>query len=254
MLNACWLLMTVSLRRMIRTRQTVISGLLLVCAALAVVAWSLRHQRTPQQFVHDMLLPVYVSFLLPMLCLCYATPSIAGEREERTLVYLLATPLPRPLIYAAKFAAVLLVTLAWTFGTFATLSWLAGTVGRNLFRAFCPAVFWSTAAYVGLFHLLSATLRRATIVGLVYALFLEALLGNMPGIIKRVAISFYTQCLILDAGRGLGVEPTAIRDPRLLVPVSGSTAWQVLCALTVVLFAIGTWVFSRREYESAESP
>jgi hypothetical protein len=82
----------------------------------------------------------------------------------------------------------------------------------------------------------------------VYALFLEAFVGNMPGIIKRVAVSFYTQCLILDAGRGLGVEPTALRDPRLLLPVSGSTASLVLCVLAAALFVAGTWAFSRREY------
>jgi ABC-type transport system involved in multi-copper enzyme maturation permease subunit len=244
----CLLLAGVSLRRAVRSRQTVLGILLLASASLAVAAWSMRHERTPQDFLDAIVLPIYVSFLLPMFCLCYATPSVAGDREEQTLIYLLATPLPRPMIFAAKYAAALALALAWTVGAWAVLSWLAGPAGRLVFRPFCPAVLWSTLAYVGLFHLFSVTLRRATIVALVYTLFLETFLGNMPGIVKRVAVSFYTQCLILDAGAPLGILPTGAREPALLVPVSGDTAWTVLCLAAAVSLAAGAWLFSRIEY------
>jgi hypothetical protein len=70
----------------------------------------------------------------------------------------------------------------------------------------------------------------------------------MPGTVKRVAISFYAQCLILDAGKPLGLNALAGRSPELFVPVSGSTAWAVLCTLTFLSFAAGVWLFSRQEY------
>jgi ABC-2 type transport system permease protein len=247
-LYGCCLLARVSLRRLVRSRQTVLCVLLLAFAGLTVTAWSLRHGRTTQAFVSEVVLPVYVSFLLPMFCLGYATPSIAGDREDQTLVYLLATPLPRPMIFAAKYVAALAVTMAWTFGTWAVLTWLAGSVGKAVFRPFCPAVFWSTVTYVGLFCVFSVLLRRATIVALVYALFLETFLGNVPGVIKRVAVSFYTECLMLDAGTRLGLSATVGRDPALLVPVSGETAGVVLCVLSVLLFLAGMGLFCRREY------
>lgn len=238
----------VSWWRLLWSRQTVISFLLLTFAGLAVAAWSLHRRPGAQAFVDELLLPIYVSFLLPMFCLCYATPAVAADREDQTLVYLLATPLPRPVVFAAKYAAALALALAWTCGTWAALSWSAGPVGRELFRPFWPAVFWSTLAYVGLFLLFSVLLRRATIVGLIYALFMEAFLGNMPGVVKRLAISFYTECLILDAGSRLGLHPTAGREPALLVPVSGAVAWWVLCGLAAILFLVGAGLFSRREY------
>jgi len=238
----------VSLRRMVRSRQSVVCALLLVSAGLAAAAWSLRHAPVVQEFVSEVLLPVYVSFLLPMFSLCCATPSIAADREEQTLVYLLATPLPRPMVCVAKCAASLALAMAWTMATWAVLTWFAGPAGRAVFWPFCPVVFWSTVAYVGLFHLFSVALRRATVVALVYALFLETLLGNMPGIAKRVAISFYTECMILDAGAKLGLSPTVGREPELLLPVSGDVAWTVLCALGFLFFAAGVWRFSREEY------
>jgi len=242
------LLAWVSLRRAVRSRQTVVCALLLAFASLAVAAWSLRHGRSTQEFVEQIVLPIYVSFLLPMFSLCYATASIAGDREEQTLVYLLATPLPRPIVFAAKFTAAFCLALLWTLGAWAVLTLLAGADGKAVFRPFCPAVFWSTLAYVSLFHLFSVMLRRATIVGFVYALFLETFLGNMPGIVKRVAISFYTQCLILDAGTKLGLSPTAGHEPALFLPVSGHTAWIVLCLISAALVAASLWVFSRAEY------
>jgi ABC-type transport system involved in multi-copper enzyme maturation permease subunit len=246
--RGCVVLALVSFRRLLRSRQSVVCALLLAAAGLASAAWSLRHGPGFQEFVSEVVLPVYVSFLLPMFCLCCATPSVAADREEKNLVYLLATPLPRPLICLAKYAASLTLAIAWTIATWAVLTRFAGPVGRALFRPFCPAVFWSTLAYVGLFHLFSVAIRRATMVALVYALFLETLLGNMPGIVKRVAISFYTECMILDAGARLGMHPTAGRDPALLLPISGDAAWTVLCVVGVLLLGAGVWVFSRTEY------
>jgi len=237
-----------SLRRLAWSRQTMVSLLLLGLASLAVIAWSLHHDRTVEALTEQILLPLYVSFLLPIFCLCYAAAAIAGDREDQTLVFLLVTPLPRPAVYAAKYATALVLTLVWTLGAFAVLCRLAGAAGQDAFRLFWPAMLWSTLAYVGLFCLFSAAFRRATIVALTYSLFLETLLGNMPGTVKRVAVCFYTQCLIYDAGSPLGLGPAGSRNPELFLPVSGQTAWLVLCVLAVGLFFAGMWLFCRREY------
>jgi len=246
--RGCLLLAAVSLRRTLASRQTLVCGLLLAFTTLAVVAWSLRHDRDSQEFADDIVFPLYASFLLPMFSLCYAAPSVAGEHEEQTLVYLLATPLPRWMVFAAKYGAALIAAMLWTFGAWAVSSWLAGPAGRNVLVAFLPVVFWSTLVYVGLFCWFSAALPRATIVGLVYVFFVEAFLGNVPGIAKRAAVSFYTQSLMLDAGAELGVRPTGVRDPVLFLPLAGNTAQTIVCTLAVTTFLLGVWWFSRREY------
>jgi ABC-type transport system involved in multi-copper enzyme maturation permease subunit len=247
-LRVCLYLTALSFHRSAKSRQTMVSLLLLAFAALAVIAWSLRRERTALEFTEEIFLPIYVSFLLPIFCLCYGAASISGDREERTLVYLLATPLPRPLIYLAKYGAVLLLTLVWTLGGMAILCRLAGSAGWEPFQRFWPAALWATLAYVGLFHLFSAAFYRATIVALAYALFLETFVGNMPGIAKRVAITFYTRCLIFDAGSPLGIDPAGGQNPALFLPVSGQTACFVLWGLAGALLLAGTWLFARREY------
>jgi ABC-type transport system involved in multi-copper enzyme maturation permease subunit len=247
-IRSCLHLSGVSARRLIFSRQSLVSLLLLGFSVLVVIAWSLRRERTALDFTEDILLPVYVAFLLPVFCLCYATASISSDREERTLVYLLLTPVPRPLIHFAKYASAMLVTLLWTLGGMLILCLVAGDAGQQALRLFWPAAFYSTMAYVGLFHLLGAAVRRATIIALAYALFLETFVGNMPGIAKRVAITFYTRCMIFDAGNELGLGPAGGQSPDLFLPVSGQTAVVVLCILSLAFLLVGTWIFSRREY------
>lgn len=247
-LRGGWQLVTLSAWRMVRSRQTWVNALLLAFALLAAMAWATRGERTAAQFIQQLFLPLFVSFFLPIFSLCYASASVAGERQDQTLVYLLATPLPRCVIYAAKFVAALLLVSAWNLAGFAALARLAGAAGWESFRHLWPAVALSSLAYTCLFHLFSVTLQRATIVSLGYALILETFLGNMPGIIKRLAISYYTQCLVFDAGASLGLAPVGGRDPALFLPIAGDTAALVLVSVSAALFAAGWWSFCRREY------
>ena len=196
------------------SRQTIISLLLLGLAALAVFAWSHRRERTAAQFIEEVLITVYMSFLLPMFCLSFASPGVASDREEQTLVYMLTSPLPRPWIFFAKSGAALALSLCWTMGSLLLLCRLAGNPGVAAWHAFWPAIFSATLAYVALFQLFSVVFRRATIVALGYPLFLETLVGNMPGIVKRLTICFYARCLIFDSTVDLGIGPTGLSIPN----------------------------------------
>jgi ABC-2 type transport system permease protein len=248
-LQACVHLAGVSLRRLLRSRQTMISVVMFFFAVLVVIAWSIRRERTPQEFVEQIAIPIYVSFLLPLFCLCYASASISGEREEGALVYVLMTPLPRPLIHMAKYAAALVLSLSWTMGGFAILCGVAGGPGSRVFQALWPSVFFASMAYVSLFHLFSVVFRRATIIALAYALFFEVFLGKMPGTVKRLAVNFYTQCLMFDASAEFGVSASGPYKPMLFLPVSAPIAFSVLGGIAIGLFLLGTWLFARIEYD-----
>ena len=246
--RGCIYLAGLSAWRMIRSRQTIINALLLTMALIAAYAWSLHETKTSERFVREVVLPIYVSFLLPVFSLCYASVGIASERQERTLVYLLATPLSRVTIYVAKFVAALALVLVWNLAGFAAMGRIAGSSGWEACTLLWPAVFWASLAYTCLFHLFSVSLRRATVISVGYALFLETFLGNMPGIVKRVAISFYTQCLVFDMGKDIGLGPAGGHNPALFLPVSGEVARAVLWILAVALFLMGLVIFCRREY------
>ena len=100
-------------------------------------------------------------------------------------------------------------------------------------------------AFSALFHLMAACLRRAAVVALLYAFFLETVVGNMPGQFKRLSISFYTRCLMVDRAHELGVYP---ERPFWYMPVSGTSAWLILAAITVLCLIIGALVFTWNEY------
>ena len=189
---------------------------------------------------------IFLGFLLPILSLSFATEALGGEREGRTLVWLLTRPLPRSSIYLAKFVALLPWSLGLNVLGFALLCAMAGAPGLLAFRLYWPAVLGGSLAFCALFHLMGACFRRAAVVALVYSFFLETLLGSMPGSMKRISLSFYTRCLLFDAAGAYGVHP---EKPSVYLPVDGTTAWCVLMGATLVLLVLGMVVFARSEYQ-----
>jgi ABC-type transport system involved in multi-copper enzyme maturation permease subunit len=192
---------------------------------------------------------IFVSFLLPLWSLSFGTEALGGDREGHNLLWLLTRPLPRPAIYMAKFVALLPWTLALNLGGFAIICIAAGRPGLQALSLFWPAVLCATLAFAALFHLIGSYFRRPAIIALVYAFFLETILGNMPGYLKRVSISFYTRCMMYDAAGSYGVQP---ESPTVFLPVSGPAALAVLLATTVALLLLGMYLFSRTEYVTAE--
>jgi ABC-type transport system involved in multi-copper enzyme maturation permease subunit len=188
---------------------------------------------------------VFLSFLLPMWSLSFATEALGGDRESRSLIWLLTRPLSRPAIYLAKYVALLPWSLGLCVGGFGLLCVAAGRPGLVAFRLYWPAVFYGTLAFSALFHLMGACVRRPAIVAIVYTFFLETILGNLPGSLKRVSISFYTRCMMFDEMERYGVTPV---KSSVYMPVDGTTALWVLVGLTVVLLGVGMVVFGRSEY------
>ncbi len=192
---------------------------------------------------------IFISFLLPLWSLSFGTESLGGDREGHNLLWLLTRPLSRPAIYLAKFVALLPWTLVLNLGGFALLCLAAGRPGLQALRLFWPAILCATFAFAALFHLIGAYFRRPAIIALVYGFFLETILGNMPGYLKRLTISFYTRSMMYDAASAYGVQP---ESPTVFLPVGGTSALLVLLGVTVGLLLVGMYVFSHTEYVAAE--
>ncbi len=150
-------------------------------------------------------------------------------REQNSLIWLLARPLPRPAIYLAKFVALLPWTVGLNMGGFALVCAAAGRPGLTALRLFWPAVLCATLAFAALFQMIGAAFRRPAIVAIGYSFFLEIILGNMPGVLKRVSVGFYAHCMMLEAADRHGIE---IDRPNVYWPVDGTTAIIVLMTAT----------------------
>ena len=242
-----------SLRRQFFTRQTIVMLVLLGLAVLITYLWSLPKlwhpdPRTSAELARQIVLPLYMGFLLPVICLGYASAAIADERTGETLVYLLTTNIPRPLVYLSKYAAALLLTLGMTLGGLAVLCLMSGKIGLEALGVFWTVTACATTAYVGLFLLFSAWVRRATFLALAYALMIETLTGNIPGVVKRITVSFYAKSWLYESGETLDLAPSGVAL-GLFDPVSAAAAQSVLALASVGFLALGIWVFSRKEYD-----
>ena len=236
-LAACLQVFRLSLRRQFFTRQTIVMLVLLGLAVLITYLWSLPKQwhpdpRTSAELARQIVLPLYMGFLLPVICLGYASAAIADERTGETLVYLLTTNIPRPLVYLSKYAAALLLTLGMTLGGLAVLCLMSGKIGLEALGVFWTVTACATTAYVGLFLLFSAWVRRATFLALAYALMIETLTGNIPGVVKRITVSFYAKSWLYESGETLDLAPSGVAL-GLFDPVSAATAQSVL-ALSLI--------------------
>ncbi len=248
LLRAWQTLVWLSMRRMLFSSGTLV---VLLPAAISVLfvlhrdygAWD-DPVRAFDRFSR-FLMAGYLLFLVPICTLAYGTASLGGDREDRTLLFLLVRPIPRALVLLGKFSASVPLALGVLLACFAGYCLLAGDAGHHAWTAYLPVVLLSTISYLAVFHLFAVLFRHATTVALVYALFMELVLGNMPGIVKRVAISYYGRAIMYARGEPWGVQaPPA----QWFEPISPTAATWALLALTVVSLAAAVAVFQWREY------
>lgn len=197
------------------------------------------------EFSTEFMVFLFTSFVVPICALAYATTSIGGDREDRTLLFLLVRPIPRPLVLLAKLVATLPLVLGLVVASYWFYCQLAGPVGNQAFPLYLPAVVCMTIAYVSLFHLFAVAFRHSTIVALIYSLFMEFFLGNMPGLVKRIAVNFYARSMMYDLGSAKGMSAP---DPNWFVPVTAQAGGEALLGLSIAGLILAIWIFSRKEY------
>ena len=204
-----------------------------------------RHSVAVVTFSRVIIFSIVATFLVPLCCLSFATEALGREREQGNLLWALTRPVPRPAIYLGKYIALLPWCLALNLGGFALICLAAGAAGQTALALYWPAVALGTITFAALFHLMGALFRRPAVIAILYAFFLETVMGNLPGHLKRASISFYMRCLMYDQASVFSLGPDR---PLLYEPVSGGVACAILVGLTVLLLAVGSWIFARTEY------
>ncbi|MBM3296817.1 MAG: ABC transporter permease [Candidatus Aminicenantes bacterium] len=204
-------------------------------------------------YYSNVVLPVYVQFLVLMIALFYGTAIVMEEVEGRTLSYLLARPLPRPSLILGKFAASaalgLLMMNVGLLASFLVLrferagdpaEWL--TVLRDM-----AVLDLSLLCYLALFTFLGTFVKRAVFFGLLFCFGWENVVAYFPGLTQKLAIAHYVKSLIPQPpGQAFSFLQLRLEPSPPLLSV------LVLAGLTAVFLAAALVVFSRKEYVSAD--
>ena len=147
-----------------------------------------------------------IAILMPLLSLIAGTGSIGPEIDEGSIVYLLAKPLNRHSIIVTKLAVAIGVVIAFGALPIAVAGVvLTGEVGA-VTAGYTLGALAGGIAYCAVFLLLSVLSRNAVVIGLIYALIWESLVGGLvPGAqtlsIQQWSLAIVKEVLGDSAGR-----------------------------------------------------
>lgn len=171
-----------------------------------------------------------IATVLPLVSLIAGTGAIAGEIDDGSIVYLLAKPLNRHVIVVTKLLVA--VGVVAVFGALPVL--VSGVIlvgGQDrLAVGFGLEALLAGAAYCALFVLLSVVTRNAVVIGLVYALVWETLVGSVVPGAQALSIQQWSvglnRIVVGSAADPLGLTAAvrpAIGIPLLVAVVVGCT-------------------------------
>jgi ABC-2 type transport system permease protein len=171
----------ITLRGMLGRKRALL--LLALPATLLVLAAVFRATGNDDTPTSATLLQRYgLGTLLPLVALIAGTGVLGPEIDDGTIVFLLSKPVSRPALLHAKLAVAFgLISLVAVVPMGAAGLILAGT-GGGLAAGFAIGTLAGAAAYSAIFLLINVVSRHAVVLGLVYALIWENLIGGyVPG-------------------------------------------------------------------------
>jgi len=171
-----------------RNRTLVLALLPLALLALCVLARVLAgldpdiQRELDGSLAPDLLGAFGIAILMPLLGLIAGTGAIGPEIDEGSIVYLLAKPLNRYSIVVTKLVVAIGVVIAFGVLPVAVAGVvLTGGLG-TVAVAFAVGALAAGVAYAAVFLALAVITRNAVVIGLIYALIWESLVGGVvPG-------------------------------------------------------------------------
>ncbi|GAB3335628.1 ABC transporter permease subunit [Micromonospora halotolerans] len=204
-----------------RRRFLLLLPLPVLLLVLAILSRSLGVD--PGEWGPAVLVGLGLAVVLPVVALIVGTGVLGAEIDDGTVVHILTKPLPRWQIVLPKLA----VGAGVTAVTVAVPLYVAGVLADSvrLGLALAAAASIGALAYCAFFVALSLLTRRPVLLGLVYVLIWEGLLGNFVSGTKVLSIQQY---VIAIADR---IAPTELLATDVSVPVA-----SVMSALIAVGF------------------
>jgi ABC-2 type transport system permease protein len=239
-LSAIPLIVQVTLRQLLGRRRAILLVLLSAVPILLAAVFRAGNDTKIPDFATGVLDAVAVTLLLPIVAVLFGTAAFGAEVEDGTILYLLAKPISRWAIVAAKFVGAFGVTALLTIVSVLISGAIAlgagGEQGAEATRAFIAAMLVGSICYVSVFLTLSLFTRRALLIGLVYVLVWEGALSSLLPGIANLSIRQYAL--------GIASAFWKMPDEARLTP---STALPLAIIVVVIALVLATWRLRRFE-------
>jgi ABC-type transport system involved in multi-copper enzyme maturation permease subunit len=238
---------TVYTFRKLMNRRRVIGLVLLTALPALIILLVGRRAGSPEGMFHGLTTGVLMAVALPVIALVNSTGALGDERRDHTLPYLTVKPLPRSLIAGGMLVGSVGATLAigvvgvaalWLAGGWVTGSWgigVAPLVGLTVIAL----------AYGAVFVPVGFIFKRATLIGLVYIFFWEAILAS--AVTTLAASSLWR--IGLAAYLGVLAQPGS-ELVQQLGTVEPSVGWSFVKAGVLMVLSLGaiTWLLRSRDH------
>lgn len=282
--RSTWLVTLQSLRILIGSKKSYFFlGLsLLYAVVLSLIVARFGDREGVDELFANLTLIIMVQALMPLSAMYLSISTIRDEISERSIVFLLSSPIPRSAIWLGKYLAstlssLLIVGVGFGLGTF--MSWkMQGEVGfgkelhTSTVAAFGLGLLVAPFAYCAIGTFFALTFKRAMIWGAVFVFAWESFAGSTP------AQSGVRSATVVDAIRSIAIKGSVgatdfrremaqwMTGGRMwqhqlspedviekMVPSIPHSVWSVLLAAMIYL-SIALLIGSKKDYESGEQP
>lgn len=196
--------------------------------------------------------------LVPGVCttlgvLVTAGPAVASEIEQRSWVYLATRPHGISRLLLGKYlAAVVFGSSGAIVGLGAAVPFSTAVEKFELWRSLAILSGLSALAYAAVFLFLGTVmLRRAMVICMAYAFFVEAILGSLPAVVNRLTMQYRLRSILVQ---WLHLPEDLMQRPVMSQAVGLEPAWQHILWLLgfTALFLCGALLMVRiREFTAA---
>lgn len=162
---------------------------------------------------------------LPLVALLASSAVLGPEVDDGSIVYLLSKPVSRHVIAVSKYAAAWLTTMLLGALPLAVVAVVLDPSEPRRALAYGVGAAVAGTVYSALFLALAALTRNAVVVGLLYTLFWEGVLGSVLTGIRFLSVGAW--------GREVGEAVSPLAES-----IGPGTAYSVVAALVVTLGSV----------------
>ncbi len=236
-----------------------------VLIQLAILLWGRSRGEGFASFVR-VVDTAYLRIIVPITLVFLGTAAFGDEWEGGTACYVVGTPVPRSMLvigrWIVSFARGLILlapslVLVYVLAEMRDLRSGGMAMGANL-----PNLLWTLVGvglvvfgYAAVFLLIGLVLRRSVMVSLIFVMFFEGFVSNLPHGFAVLSLSYHARNLLYRMTGALGFKPLELGNMHghgeVLPTEPASSAMDsvtFIVVYTALMLALATWLLRRKEF------